>query len=727
MADAIPAASQQLPNAIIAGKRNLSISTLPAEYPRKSDKVENAADMWWRCSRELPKCNNCRPWPSSCDYSREKLPILGKDTSLRRPEPGATTTPSPPKSGGIEGRLERLENTVEQLSASVNRILDSVTLPHQKRSIAQTPRRPAGSVVEKSSFIPQRATNPSHSFAFLKEAPGSIEAASASRTSLTHEHAYSELQFLSNTLNKIPASRQVEGEMTEFFVPLKRIGYAWMSRFLENAEIGEPFFRVPPDELLMQIVFEPNLVKEKAWVVYFNHMMLALVSAEGNSTDEMEYFRRNIHIALNDSSIFIEPREVNIQALLLLALHGENYTAPNMSWMLVGHACRQAEALGLHDPTHPDPERRQRSLALFWVVFVAEKACSLAFGRSSFLPTTIYRSIPLPDRQFLTRFHPHNGLTPGDGQIAPGTSEFGPNYICRGIELAKLIGYALDVLGPSDSTVTAEHVRLQLDEWYRETNEILLKSMNSERAWASTAQLREMSLGIASMKFQYLHVLILLLKGDRACPGRRLESAREALSLLPSMVSNWSSVYNGVIWQLLYYPFTPYFVVFENIVRSHNSLASALEQDLGLLSTTASYFTSMRSQLCELAAVCSRLEHVATVFLQLARQHIKVDRQLQMDVTCNPCSTNEGFGTIDTQGPEIASFLEWLPGDIMAPWPAFEYSQDLTTHDRPSAAEIPPLSEPKSPRGRKRPFDSTFDWFSWGAYYDEGSSDPPPF
>ena len=65
---------------------------------------------------------------------------------------------------------------------------------------------------------------------------------------------------------------------------------------------------------------------------------------------------------------------------------------------------------------------------------------------------------------------------------------------------------------------------------------------------ADLTQIREMSLGISSIKFQYLHSLILLLKGDESSSALRLFSAREAISILSSMVSNWSSVYNGVVW-----------------------------------------------------------------------------------------------------------------------------------------------------------------------------------
>lgn len=80
------------------------------------------------------------------------------------------------------------------------------------------------------------------------------------------------------------------------------------------------------------------------------------------------------------------------------------------------------------------------------------------------------------------------------------------------------------------------------------------------------------------------------------------------------MVSSWSSVYNGAVWyvhissrplfwyrlliklirQLLYCPFTPFFVIFGNIIYSDGAQTSAIAQDLNLLPATVDYFAVMR-------------------------------------------------------------------------------------------------------------------------------------
>lgn len=78
--------------------------------------------------------------------------------------------------------------------------------------------------------------------------------------------------------------------------------------------------------------------------------------------------------------------------------------------------------------------------------------------------------------------------------------------------------------------------------------QVLHNIFNTERALSSPNQLREMSLGISTMNFEYLHVFMVLTRADASCVGSRLDAAREAISLLPSLVSNWTSIYNPMTW-----------------------------------------------------------------------------------------------------------------------------------------------------------------------------------
>ncbi|KAJ6089455.1 Transcription factor [Penicillium canescens] len=422
-----------------------------------------------------------------------------------------------------------------------------------------------------------------------------------------------------------------------------------------------------------------------------------------------------MQLAVNDSSIFLEPRHANVQALAFLAMHGEDYAAPNLSWMLLGHACRQAEALGMHSPTHQAPEHRQQRLCIFWLIFLIDKSCSLAFGRPAFLPTALYGNVPLPDQNFILKFNPHERAAFGGQQGASKGSRFGAEVLIRSIQWAKLAGVLSDLLSTDDSTNARVEIRSELEKWHLETEQALTEILRLESVSADVSQIREMYLGISSIKFQYLHSLILLLKGDESSSALLLFSAREAISTLSSMVSNWSSVYKGVVWQLLYCPFTPFFVVFDNIIHPQNYHTSTIEQDLGLLSATVNYFKAMQSQMRLLATVCSRLEHTASIFLKLAQNHVSYRASTKTAAPPAPytqASSNQNYShsqtLADLMDPEVGdlnvvNYVEWLPADMDTTWPL------------PEAERHEPVSSRPGDRGQM--LGNMFDWFSWDSYY----------
>ncbi|PYI11756.1 hypothetical protein BO78DRAFT_413565 [Aspergillus sclerotiicarbonarius CBS 121057] len=528
------------------------------------------------------------------------------------------------------------------------------------------------------------------------------------------QSAHSGLEYLAASLKTANATQNTQKDHTGYYVPTKAVGYRLIGQFLEHLELGEPFLSAPPDHLLGQIVFEPHKVREKGWIVSFNYILLSIVS-EFDNADEKERFRRNVQLALNDSSIFLEPREASVQAFVLLAMHGEEYAAPNISWMLLGHACRQAEALGLHVPApHLSEMHQKQRLCLFWLLFMRDKSCALAFGRPAFLPTSLYHQVPLPDDESLLKFHPHNRTALGNTQVHPQVSTFGCHLLRKSFELGKLMGVILDFIATGGSSETKCELRKKLDAWHAATTQILTQTMDTERAFAAPNHLHEMALGINSLTFQYLHIRVLLLKGDEFS-ALRLSSAREAISLLPTMVSNWSSVYNGVIWQLLYFPFTPFFVIFENIIHHRGPSTATIQQDLSLLSSTVTYFADMRSQVRLLATVCSRLQSAAGAFLQLAQLHI-ANCASSSDLSSSQVQI-QGPGATRSARPDeqhdhpnqpldlnmgdvdVANYLDWLPADM-----ELDSVRALCENEKGSG-------------GSRRTFDSMFDWFSWDAYY----------
>ncbi|KAL7908242.1 hypothetical protein GGI35DRAFT_469961 [Trichoderma velutinum] len=497
--------------------------------------------------------------------------------------------------------------------------------------------------------------------------------------------------------------------------------------FLQSAQLADILFITPSDDLLLNVIFDPATVPQRAWIVYVDFILLTLLQNDNSQSDVVESLQKNTEMALNDYRIFLEPREINIQALLLLGCHGEQYASPNLSWMLVGHACRQAQALGLHVVGRGSYKYQQRQLALFWSLFSIDKSCSLAFGRPMLLPTAIYENVPLPDFQYLLGYHPHRNQ-PIITQNGSSTSTFGAHFFIQGMKFAKLTGAALSLLAGPGSIADHQALAAKLRSWDSYTNELLLKVFNEESATSTAHQIQEMTIGVRAMRFQYLHILILILRKDPSSRERRVQAARDAIMLLPDLVSNSIHVYNGLVWQLLYYPFTPFFTLFGHIMDYPS--APSTPQDLELLQKTATYFNSMK-QFGSLPAVSSKLEKTALVFCNLANfvtsgEHAGEDVQDQQSTATGTSSEDSMMPATSSEEPTAcgidASSSEADFDLYTNAFMAYIRGQDLNEQSGFDNTDIENLlgcldSDGPSPRKRKRSFENTMDWFSWDTYY----------
>lgn len=153
------------------------------------------------------------------------------------------------------------------------------------------------------------------------------------------------------------------------------------------------------------------------------------------------------------------------------------------------------------------------------------------------------------------------------------------------------------------------------------------------------------------------------------------------------------------------------------------------QQDLDLLTTTATYFNSMK-HFGSLPAVSSKLEKTALVFCKLASfvtsgEHTSEDAQdLQSTATA---TSSEDYATAEYSSEEHilsvnASSCEDGFGSYTDAFMAYLRDQDDSAQSGFDNASIENLlgcldSEGPSPRKRKRSFENTMDWFSWDTYY----------
>lgn len=219
-------------------------------------------------------------------------------------------------------------------------------------------------------------------------------------------------------------------------------------------------------------------------MVSFNFLVLnATPALDPPSRALKSRLRWNTWLALDDSNLFLEPCLPNILALLTIASHGEDFATPNLSWILVGHACRLAQAMNLHLPIIADEAVKKQRVLLFWSLFSTDKSVSLAFGRPSALSCSFYQHLPLPDPNHFTEFAPHLRSSKEKLHETP-KSNFGAHFFVQTILLARIKGKVSDYLqtlaflSPTASVEMKNCLETELTECYRETKKVC-KGRNS--------------------------------------------------------------------------------------------------------------------------------------------------------------------------------------------------------------------------------------------------------
>ncbi|KAK3384946.1 hypothetical protein B0H63DRAFT_174318 [Podospora didyma] len=710
-----------------------------------------------KCSRELPKCAACKPWPGICDYSRRPV-------SLGAPKPEIMPLPQPetvPISLGLPvhavqrieansaaARLEKVEAALESLTASVNRLL-AASDPQDTRGREKECSR-VDSIKSIALGSPQtgRAKSPisPHSFSAVGEADSQLgRILPLLKPQPDYNIAVNGLQDLTKDLKNPPCPplSTVNSNFTRaYIVPDRETGLWMMHNFSRIMRLTKVYFDTPSDELLQQVIFKPTEAPP-AWVIFVSYLLLAAPDSTDPGT-LTNLLRWNTKLALNHASMYLVPCNINVQALMLLSFHGEDYASPNTSWILTSHACHQAEAVALYSPsTELNREAQQRQLSLFWGLFVLEKTCALAFGRPVFMPTAFYRNVPVPSFDHLAKFnfHLHNSSFESSETTY---SPFGAHLFLQNIKLAKLIGTILDVLASGGSLEERDRLRAKLDAWCQETTEILGSAQATERKLFGEKPNGEMSQLVATIKLRATHAMIILVKGLPQYDELRLSGSRQILQLLPQMVAGWHPFYNGVIWQILYYPFTPFFVLLSHVLR--NPRGPDVHDDLALLQSLTGHFTNLRSRLTLLSDTSARLAHTAEVFFRLAQRYVQESnaapfsgfplanpecpstpsapkgkvstRNLHPESVSGRLVSNPALEDFTFNDVEIDKFMSWLPQDLPADFSSFG---STGSHSEDNAGSTSTARQ-NAPHGQKRPFEATFDWFSWEQYYSDSGA-----
>ena len=200
--------------------------------------------------------------------------------------------------------------------------------------------------------------------------------------------------------------------------------------------------------------------------MYYSVILSMVTSTNPDDISTKAKLRCNLWLALQDVRIFLEPSEANIQALVLLACHVEEFTTPSLSWMLTTNACRMLQALGV---THRrlDPQTRKRRTMMFWHLYILDNGLALVFARPPTFHRAMAREIVLPSPEHFLVFKPRK-----TSNSAPGL--FGAHFFHQMLVLSRIIAdiwYCLyDGEAPIDSEMEA--ASKSLESWYRQAKEV---------------------------------------------------------------------------------------------------------------------------------------------------------------------------------------------------------------------------------------------------------------
>ncbi|KAE8445521.1 hypothetical protein EG329_013284 [Mollisiaceae sp. DMI_Dod_QoI] len=540
---------------------------------------------------------------------------------------------------------------------------------------------------------------PSPMATFLSQADSNIgKAMNDFRDAQLHRNAEDSLADLSSTFasvgfqdaNEVRKNVQSLKRSNEiFFIPEKEEGLYLTKLFADAMSAGGPFCQKPPEELLPRIVFEPSTVKERGWLLLFNAVVSTnLAVMKPPDLRLSRCLQWNTWMLVEDSSIFLEPSVVSAQALCLLAAHGQEITTPSLCWTIFTHACQMAQTLALHLPIPRTPlnsEVNQHRNCLFWGLFIIDKSLALSVGRPPLLPAYLYKNVPLPDSQALALFQP-NGV-PNERNMTQHESlvllEFGSFHIMQNLEFAKLQGQVSDLMYSEEKSNTSKIVELKrnLDHWMDK----LRNSPYYQIGSCTDPEEEEVRLGVNIQQFQYHHLVVYLMRGDKNNERTCLESARTAVSLLEHLVSNSGQVFNGIIWLLLYQPFTPYFALFSNII-SHPTSPTCFK-DLQCLRQVVLYFLQMNNN----HPSAAKLEKVAETFTRLAEIYVRHTRQRSQNI---PSQRSDLLGIIPENVTNSARYgydSALQTSHVSTPLPGLETSHYAASNPSSDFSSIPSL------------------------------------
>ena len=239
-----------------------------------------------------------------------------------------------------------------------------------------------------------------------------------------------------------------------------------------------------------------------------------------------------------------------------------------------------------------------------------------------------------------------------------------------------------------------------------------------------------MDIGIKFVSFQYHYHCCVLLRSHTKWRHNCIEHSREALSLLADLVSDSNEVYNSVIWALLYCSFTPFFVLFGDVLSKGDGTTKQLSLDaMEKLPAFMEKMSPRHSQAGKLYHISMSLVQQAKSILADKQEPEQVDdpvdagtpspRRARTDPLSMPAAAEApgAHGPVMSEMFDPTSFMDFFNEPVMPQtadtsnyWTPNSVQPD-TAYPDPSACISGTL--PQDMDLSDMFMQSNFDWFAW--------------
>jgi hypothetical protein len=144
--------------------------------------------------------------------------------------------------------------------------------------------------------------------------------------------------------------------------------------------------------------------------------------------------------------------------------------------------------------------------------------------------------------------------------------------------------------------------------------QLLEAAATAEEALLDVKGKTSVKLGLSTLEFNRHYLLVTIGRASSGMKAETTQSAKEMLYLLRDLVSDSEEVYNGIVWQLVCCPFTPFLVLFGEILANKGPKQEADWQALAAMQELPAFLRKMGVR----NTLAAKLERIAVVIVRHA-------------------------------------------------------------------------------------------------------------